>query len=104
MDKTLETMLTRAGISGSALAVLEEQELATEAALKRGYTFAQFCAMGLKAGSARVLSDLFPPATTPASAAPVIAPVVTFISWSAAALALPPGSYYRRNRSSCLFA
>lgn len=75
MNEDLRKQLLDAGVSEVAIAILEEEELTTEAALARGYTYEAFIAMKIKAGSARILADLYAPkfdakSQTAASAAP----------------------------------
>lgn len=79
MDKTLETTLIQAGVSAAALALLEKQELSAEAALKRGFTYEQFRKMGILAGSARVLADLFPPPLAPVAPQSVTQPAPLYL-------------------------
>lgn len=60
MNDELQSKLKAAGVTDAAIATLNDQELTSEDAL-RGFTYDQFVAMGIKAGSAKVLAGLYAP-------------------------------------------
>lgn len=71
MNEELKAKLKELGVSEAAITTLEGQELTTEEALKKGYTYDQFLGMGIKAASATVLAATYAP--EPAIAAPASA-------------------------------
>jgi len=58
MNDEFKLKLQGLGVSEAAIAKLEEQELTTEAQLM-GMTYDQYLALGIKAGSAKILADAF---------------------------------------------
>jgi hypothetical protein len=70
VNDELKSQLIGAGVSETAIATLIEQELITEAALQ-GTTYEQFTALGIKAGSAKILAGRYAPPPAPPTSAPV---------------------------------
>lgn len=60
MNEELKQKLMQAGVSEAAITILVEQELTTDSDLQ-GFTYERFVQMGIKAGSAKKLTDLFGP-------------------------------------------
>ena len=67
MNEELKLELKTLGVSDAAIATLEEQELVTAEALD-GFTYERLVALGVKAGSAKILADKYGPQPVPVSA------------------------------------